>query len=122
MEQNGKRVALSGASSGGAVHSPPFCCHFERLLEFLAGEGMAAVPAMELLMTVGRYTVGCVMEEQAENPSGPGRGEALDAAAHDHPLLHEALVHYRAGGHEALFESGLGLLIAGAEVRMVAKR
>ncbi|ESY94044.1 hypothetical protein X738_25485 [Mesorhizobium sp. LNHC209A00] len=36
--------------------------------------------------------------------------------------MREALVHYSAGGHEALFESGLALLIAGAKARMVAER
>ncbi|RUX06780.1 MAG: TetR family transcriptional regulator [Mesorhizobium sp.] len=120
------RGALIAYRDGARVHAgteadPQELGHFERLLEFLAGEGMAAIPAMELLMTIGRYTVGCVMEEQADYPSSPGRGEALDAAARDHLLLHEALSHYRAGGHEALFESGLALLIAGAEVRMMTQ-
>ena len=45
-----------------------------------------------------------------------------DTAAQDYPLLRQALVHYRAGGHEALFESGLGLLIAGAEARLASER
>ncbi|TPM41367.1 TetR/AcrR family transcriptional regulator C-terminal domain-containing protein [Mesorhizobium sp. B2-3-4] len=120
------RGALVAYRDGARVHAgteadPQELGHFERLLEFLAGEGMAVIPAMELLITIGRYTVGCVMEEQAEYPSGPGRGEALDAAARDHPLLSQALLHYRAGGHEALFESGLALLIAGAEAAIVRK-
>ncbi|WP_284278612.1 TetR/AcrR family transcriptional regulator C-terminal domain-containing protein [Mesorhizobium huakuii] len=121
------RGALIAYRDGARVHAgteadPEELGHFERLLEFLSGEGLSAIAAMELLMTIGRYTVGCVMEEQAEYPTGPGRGEALDAAAQDYPLLRQALVHYRAGGHEALFESGLALLIAGAEARIVAER
>lgn len=121
------RGALIAYRDGARVHAgteadPAELAHFERLLEFFAGEGMSAVPAMELLMTIGRYTVGCVMEEQAEYPTGPGRGEALDAAAQDYPLLRQALAHYRAGGHEALFESGLALLIAGTEARLASAR
>ncbi|MBN9221858.1 MAG: TetR/AcrR family transcriptional regulator C-terminal domain-containing protein [Mesorhizobium sp.] len=121
------RGALIAYRDGARVHAgteadPEDLAHFEQLLEFLAGEGISAVPAMELLMTIGRYTVGCVMEEQAEYPSGSGRGQALDSAAQDYPLLSRALVHYRAGGHEALFESGLALLVAGAEARVKGER
>ncbi|BCG81021.1 TetR/AcrR family transcriptional regulator C-terminal domain-containing protein [Mesorhizobium sp. 113-3-3] len=121
------RGALIAYRDGARVHAgteadPTELAHFEGLLEFFAGEGMSPVPAMELLMTIGRYTVGCVMEEQAEYPTGPGRGEALDAAAQDYPLLRQALAHYRAGGHEALFESGLALLIAGTEARLASAR
>ncbi|WP_137929852.1 TetR/AcrR family transcriptional regulator C-terminal domain-containing protein [Mesorhizobium comanense] len=117
------RGALTAYRDGARVHAgteadPGDLEHFEGLLEFLQGEGLPAVPAMELLMTIGRYTVGCVMEEQAEYSPGSGRGEALDAAARTYPLLSRALVHYRAGGHEALFESGLALMIAGAEARV----
>jgi TetR/AcrR family tetracycline transcriptional repressor len=117
------RSALTAYRDGARVHAgteadPGDLEHFEGLLEFLKGEGLPAVAAMELLMTIGRYTVGCVMEEQAEYPHGSGRGEALDAAARNYPLLSQALVHYRAGGHEALFESGLALMIAGAEARV----
>jgi TetR/AcrR family tetracycline transcriptional repressor len=121
------RSALIAYRDGARVHAgteadPQDLGHVERLLEFFGGQGLPAIAAMELQMTIGRYTVGCVMEEQAEYPPGLGRGEALDTAAQDYPLLRQALVHYRAGGHEALFESGLALLIAGAQARMAVER
>ncbi|MCA0023115.1 MULTISPECIES: TetR/AcrR family transcriptional regulator C-terminal domain-containing protein [unclassified Mesorhizobium] len=114
------RGALMAYRDGARVHAgteadPGDLEHVERLLTFLREAGMPSVMAMRLLMIVGRYTVGCVLEEQAEYPAGPGRGAALDAKASGYPLLSQALADYRAGGHEALFESGLDLLIAGAQ-------
>ncbi|UDL91226.1 TetR/AcrR family transcriptional regulator C-terminal domain-containing protein [Mesorhizobium sp. PAMC28654] len=117
------RGALIAYRDGARVHAGTEANaedlgHFEGLLHFMMGEGMIAHQAMDLLLAVGRYTVGCVMEEQADAPEGPGRGAALDAAAEPYPLLHSALSHYRVGGHEAQFESGLDLLIAGTEAKM----
>ena len=66
------------------------------------------------MIAVGRYVVGCVLEEQADAADSQDRA-ALDAAAESHPNLAKALSLYRANGHEALFEAGLELLIAGAQ-------
>ncbi len=117
------RGALVAFRDGARVHAgteaePGEVERFEKLLHFLGDAGFTPVMALELLISIGRYTVGCVLEEQAEYPIGPGRGTALDEAASGLPLFSEALARYRAGGHVALFESGLDLLIAGAEAHL----
>ncbi|QPC93600.1 TetR/AcrR family transcriptional regulator C-terminal domain-containing protein [Mesorhizobium sp. INR15] len=118
------RGALVAWRDGARVHAgteanPDSLERFEAMLRFLVGHGMLAQNAMQLLLAVGRYTVGCVLEEQADAPEGPGRGAELDAAAQAYPLLSAAILAYRAGGHEAQFESGLALLVAGAEARLI---
>ncbi|TPK95668.1 MULTISPECIES: TetR/AcrR family transcriptional regulator C-terminal domain-containing protein [unclassified Mesorhizobium] len=117
------RGALIAFRDGARVHAgteaePGEVGRIERLLHFLGDAGLAPAMALELLISIGRYTVGCVLEEQADYPAGPGRGAALDEAASGLPLFSEALARYRVGGHEALFENGLDLLIAGTEVRL----
>ncbi|MEW6631305.1 MAG: TetR/AcrR family transcriptional regulator C-terminal domain-containing protein [Pseudomonadota bacterium] len=121
------RGALVAFRDGARVHAgteaePGELGRIEQLLQFLGAAGLAPDVAMELLMSVGRYTVGCVLEEQADSPIGPARGVTLDAAATGYPLVAAALTRHRAGGHEALFENGLNLLIAGAEVRLAKER
>jgi TetR/AcrR family tetracycline transcriptional repressor len=118
------RGALIAFRDGARVHAgtevePQELGRMEELLHFLGQAGLAPGKAMELLICIGRYTVGCVLEEQADYPAGPRRGAGLDTAASGYPLLSDAISRYRAGGHAALFESGLDLLIAGAQVRMV---
>lgn len=121
------RGALVAFRDGARVHAgteaePGELERFEQLLHFLGDAGLTPVMALELMMSIGRYTVGCVLEEQAAYPDGPGRGAALDAAASGFPLLSAALAHHRAGGHEALFESGLALMIAGTQARIAGGR
>lgn len=119
------RNALVAFRDGARVHAgteaePGEVERIEKLLHFLGDAGLSPLMALELMIAIGRYTVGCVLEEQADNPAGPGRGAALDEAASGLPLLSEALARYREGGHEALFDKGLDLLIAGTEARLAA--
>ncbi|MDQ0472021.1 TetR/AcrR family transcriptional regulator C-terminal domain-containing protein [Labrys wisconsinensis] len=112
------RRALTAYRDGARVHAgsepdPDEAGHVEVMLRFLAGAGMAAPSALQLLIALGRYTVGCVLEEQAA-PAPGTEPTGLDAAAQDRPLLAGALAAYRAGGHEAAFEAGLALLLDGA--------
>ncbi|MGV1758875.1 tetracycline resistance transcriptional repressor TetR [Rhizobium sp. A22-96] len=86
----------------------------EAQLECLVAAGFTPGQALELQIAIGRYVVGCVLEEQANTADPPGEA-ALDAAAQTRPNLAKAIAHYRASGHEALFEAGLDLLIRGAE-------
>lgn len=118
------RRALLAYRDGARVHAgteadPGDLDQVEAQLAFVVTDtGLPPVDAMELFIAVSHYVVGCVLEEQADAPEGPGRGAALDAAAKDRPLLSKALAHYREAGHARLFEAGLELLIDGAARRI----
>ena len=88
---------------------------------FLVAQGFEVGEAMMLFIALGRYTLGCVIEEQSDYPEGPGRGAELDDAARDFPLLSAGLARYREGGHTALFETGLSLILDGAAMRLARK-
>lgn len=87
----------------------------EAQLEYLISAGFSPGRAVELQIAIGRYVVGCVLEEQADAADPPDQA-TLDAAAENHPNLARAIAHYRASGHEAFFDAGLELLLRGAEV------
>ncbi len=113
------RSALLTWRDGARVHAgtevdPSHLDAIEAQLEYLLAAGFHPGKALEIQISISRYVVGCVLEEQADI-ADPSERAALDAAAEGHPNLARALTFYRAGGHEALFEAGLDLLIAGAE-------
>lgn len=119
------RRALVAYRDGGRVHAgtevdPDDLGRFEAQLRYFMEAGMSAAFAMELLASLGRYALGCVMDEQADVSHGRERGVTPQEAA-DYPLLHEAMSRLRDGGHEAQFESGLALLIAGAEAKFAVQ-
>lgn len=114
------RRALLAYRDGGRVHagteaSSGDLANVEAHLRLLVGAGMSAEAAIELLVAIGRYSVGCVIEEQSEPPPD---AEALDAAADDYPLTRAALAHYRTLGAEAFFEMGLRMILDGAKARL----
>jgi TetR/AcrR family tetracycline transcriptional repressor len=86
------------------------------MLALLRDAGTSPEAAIELLVAIGRYSLGCVIEEQSDPPP---EADALDNAAQTYPLTKAALRHYRDLGAEAFFERGLRLIVAGA--RMVVK-
>ncbi len=113
------RSALLTWRDGARVHAgtevdPSHLDAIEAQLEYLLAAGFHPGKALEIQISISRYVVGCVLEEQADI-ADPSERAALDAAAEGHSNLARALTFYRAGGHEALFEAGLDLLIAGAE-------
>lgn len=87
-------------------------------LAFMAAAGWPAEEALDLLIALSRYTVGCVLEEQATLPAS-GTGE-IDAAAAGYPHLGRAVAHYRRCGFGPAFDYGLELLLAGAAARLEA--
>lgn len=112
------RSALLAWRDGARVHAgteadPSHLDAIEAQLECLLAAGFDPGRALEIQIAIGRYVVGCVLEEQADG-ADPSDQAALDAAAERHPNLARALAFYRASGHEALFEAGLELLIGGA--------
>jgi TetR/AcrR family transcriptional regulator, tetracycline repressor protein len=117
------RMALLAYRDAARVHAgteanPDTLDLIEAHMRVLVEAGMSAAFAMDILVAIGRYVVGCVLEEQAEFPDTPDRGKRLDEAASGHPLTAEALTHYRHGGHAAQFEAGLALIVEGAALRM----
>lgn len=113
------RSALLAWRDGARVHAgteidPSHLDAIEAQLECLTAAGFAPERALGLQIAIGRYVVGCVLEEQADAADPPDRA-ALDKSAENHPKLTEALAIYRASGHDVLFEAGLELLIRGAE-------
>lgn len=120
--RNFRRTLLS-YRDGGRVHAgteanPQDLANVEAHIAILIDAGMEAEFAMELLVAIDRYTVGCVIEEQAEPPP---EQEKLDSAAVDFPLTRRAIAHYRNHGHEAFFEAGLEMMIDGAALRMAGR-
>jgi TetR/AcrR family tetracycline transcriptional repressor len=117
--RNFRRTLLS-YRDGGRVHAgteadPQDLANIEAHIAILVKSGMEVEFAMELLVAVDRYTVGCVIEEQADPPP---EQEKLDAAAIAFPLTRRAITHYRNYGHEAFFEAGLQMMIDGAAFRL----
>jgi len=113
------RFALLAWRDGARVHAgteadPSDLDAIEIQLSCLSTAGFTPGQALELQIAIGRYVVGCVLEEQADGADAPDRPD-LDAAAKNHPNFAAAIAHYRASGHEAFFERGLDLLIRGAE-------
>jgi len=121
------RRALLAYRDGARVHAgteadPGELGQIEAQLAFIVADtGLSPTRSMELLVAVSHYVIGCVLEEQADAQESPGRGADLDAAARNHPLLAEALSHYRDAGHAQLFEAGLALLIDGAAHQLSAR-
>ncbi|MGZ9719123.1 tetracycline resistance transcriptional repressor TetR [Rhizobium miluonense] len=114
------RSALLAWRDGARVHAgteadPSDLETIGAQLDCLCKAGFAPGQALEILIAIGRYVVGCVLEEQADAAEASDRSD-LNTAAESHPNLAKAIVHYRVSGHEAFFEAGLELLIGGAEV------
>lgn len=118
------RSALLSHRDGARVHAgteanPSDLDQIEAQAALLAASGFSPEAAMEFLTAVGRYTVGCVLEEQADRDGSSDPAE-LDRAAQTYPLIAAGIARYRSSGPDALFRAGLELLINGAEVALNA--
>jgi len=127
VRRNGRsfRTALLSYRDGARVHAgteadPGDLNHVETQAAFLVAAGFTPGQAMQLFVAVGRYVVGCVLEEQASPIDGSIEQTQLDEAAKAYPILSEAIAYYRTSGHEGLFERGLGLMVKGAEAELLA--
>jgi TetR/AcrR family tetracycline transcriptional repressor len=120
------RRALLARRDGARLHAgsepdPGDLEMVEAQLEAVVSRGMPATQAMALMIALGRYTVGCVLEEQAAPPDAAQRQQTLDAAAASRPLLAEAFASYRKAGPDAMFEIGVDLMLEGAKGRLANK-
>ncbi|MGJ7605930.1 tetracycline resistance transcriptional repressor TetR [Variovorax sp. LT1R20] len=117
------RRALLARRDGARLHAgtepdPGDLEMVEAQLAAVVNRGMAATDAMALMIALGRYTVGCVLEEQAAPDDAAARQQTLDAAAASRPLLAEAFASYRKAGPDAMFDIGVDLMIEGAKARL----
>ena len=117
------RRALLARRDGARLHTgtepdPGDLEMVEAQLAAVVDRGVPATQAMTLLIALGRYTVGCVLEEQAAPPDAEARQQALDASAASRPLLAEAFANYREAGPDAMFDIGVDLMIEGAKARL----
>ena len=129
VRRNGRsfRTALLSYRDGARVHAgteadPGDLNHVETQAAFLVAAGFTPGQAMQLFVAVGRYVVGCVLEEQASPIDGSIEQTQLDEAAKAYPVLSEAIAYYRTSGHEGLFERGLNLMVKGAEVELAQEQ
>lgn len=127
LRRNGRsfRAALLTYRDGARVHAgteadPGDLAHVETQAAFLVAAGFTPGQAMQLFVAVGRYVVGCVLEEQASPIEGSIEQTQLDEAAQAYPVLAQAIAYYRTSGHEGLFERGLELMVKGAEAELSA--
>ncbi|KPU91106.1 transcriptional regulator [Variovorax paradoxus] len=120
------RRALLARRDGARLHAgsepdPGDLDMVEAQLAAVVRLGVPPAQAMTLLIALGRYTVGCVLEQQATPADAAMQQQTLDAAAASRPLLAEAFSTYRAAGPDALFEIGVDLMLEGAKVRLAAQ-
>lgn len=91
----------------------------EAQITLLVQAGFTPPAGMELMIAIGRYVVGCVLEEQATPAATPPeQTKALDQATAPYPNLSKAVAHYRVAGPEQIFTAGLSMLIEGARARL----
>ncbi len=117
------RRALLARRDGARLHAssepdPGDLEMVEVQLAAVVSRGVPATQAMTLLIALGRYTVGCVLEEQAAPPDAAIRQQTLDAAAASRPLLAAAFASYREAGPDAMFDIGVDLMLEGAKARL----
>lgn len=87
----------------------------EERLRLLCAAGFEPGPATVLMMSVGRFVVGWVLEEQsAQAPDAPPSSTLTGPDAADYPLLATGWAQTVGGDADDLFERALRLLVDGA--------
>jgi TetR/AcrR family tetracycline transcriptional repressor len=118
------RRALMSVRDGARIHAgseaePGDVAHLQRVAVFYKAQGFSTQDVTVLSMAIGRYVVGCVLEEQSDAPPAAAK-RALDESVADYPEMAAMIALYRSVTPEALFLDGLELLIGGMEARMRA--
>ncbi|ARX88862.1 TetR family transcriptional regulator [Streptomyces alboflavus] len=98
MRRDGARLHAGSTPTGDLDR-------IRRKMAFLVSSGVPEREAQVAMLAAGRYTVGCVLEEQAETDS-PDADDLPD----DVPVL----------DHETAFEAGLALILSGLEQHTAA--
>ncbi|MER6298262.1 TetR/AcrR family transcriptional regulator C-terminal domain-containing protein [Kitasatospora sp. NPDC001539] len=120
-----KRRALLAYRDGARVHAGTLPTDdelpaVEAQLSALCKAGLRPRTALRLLLTVDRYIMGWVTEEQAwrQDAADRARPPFPDEALRELPLLSEAVDVLRMTDHDADFEYGLRVLIEGFRVEI----
>ncbi|WP_160003892.1 TetR/AcrR family transcriptional regulator C-terminal domain-containing protein [Rhizobium sp. 18055] len=82
----------------------------ERQLRFLTEQGFEPGFALRMLVTLSRFTVGSVLEEQAEAAYPPSTQSGQEK---DRPLLQMAFADYTASSTDTFFTFGVNVIIDG---------
>ncbi|MBK1715055.1 tetracycline resistance transcriptional repressor TetR [Rubrivivax gelatinosus] len=102
----------AGTRPGKTQHEP-----IEARLRMLQAAGFTAGDATTLLISMGRFVVGWVLEEQSfQQPEALAAAEMPDATRY--PLLAAGFAETVGGDPDALFERALRLLVDGAQARL----
>jgi len=124
------RRALRAHRDGARVHAgtKPAAADIaglEAQLEVYVRAGFTAQIALEAGIAIGRYVVGCVLEEQADADRRFDPREFIEEFA-AYPHLYETLKQHLsvsdAEGDEIAFEAGLQLIIDGLEAQLSRPR
>ncbi len=95
----------------------------EARLTLLCAAGFEPGPATLLMMSVGRFVVGWVLEEQAARaPEAPPSSTLQGPDAAQYPLLAAGWAQTVGGDADALFGRALRLLIDGAQAQLPGAR
>jgi TetR/AcrR family tetracycline transcriptional repressor len=97
MRRDGARLHAGSTPTGDLDR-------IRRKMDFLVASGVPEREAQMAMLAASRFTVGCVLEEQADTHPADGEGEpAVDLPPID---------------HEAAFEAGLDLILSGLAGRV----
>jgi TetR/AcrR family tetracycline transcriptional repressor len=113
------RRALLSHRDGARVHAGTEAVvedleKIQSQLACLVDAGFATELAIHGLMTVSRFVLGSVLDQQADEQNNDDWArQGLDEAAKALPLVSDALAIYRQSGHDASFETGLSLIADG---------
>ena len=107
------RAALMAHRDGARLHagSRPSRPQLEHSMTVLTQAGMPVPLAIQLLVSIGRFVVGWVLEEQAEHAQQVGHPEPFELPD---GLAGQAVQAFFDIGDDAAFETGLRMIIAGA--------
>jgi TetR/AcrR family tetracycline transcriptional repressor len=132
LAENARRFrrALLAYRDGARVHagtrpSAALLPDIEAQLSALCTAGFSPADAVHTSIAIGRYTVGCVIEEQADASDASARrvtgGDPFSAhALAGYPTLARAVARTRHDKPSTAFEFGLQLMIAGLAKRIGA--
>jgi TetR/AcrR family tetracycline transcriptional repressor len=117
------RRALLAYRDGALIHagtrpSGPQMETAEAQLHFLCAAGFSASDAIYALMTLSHFTVGAVLEQQANQADADDRAGADDPTSMS-PLLRDAVVAFDEAGPDAAFENGLAMIVDGLAKRVL---
>lgn len=124
------RCALLAHRDGARIHAgtkpvPADIAALETQLDIYVRAGFTSKTALEAGIAIGRYVIGCVLEEQADADRRFDPRDFIEEFA-AYPHLYETLKGHLSvsdkEGDEIAFEAGLQLIIAGLEAQLERQR